>query len=237
MHMSRICGAAGVALMLAVATATASASPTAAVDRECYLPGQTVQVTGSGFTASGAVRLTVIDTNGGGGMLDTQAGPDGTVAHAFRLGKAFLSPDTFSWTLALAVSDQTLAEQGALPDAFAAVTAFSFSDTGAAVDAWDDRVIRPKAKTRFRIYGMNDDVGKQVYAHYLRGGKAVKSVALGQLKPPCGDLNVRKRQFAFKPVPAGLYRVVFNSSARYSSSTPSVAYAKRLRVSARYAVE
>ena len=133
--------------------------------------------------------------------------------------------------------DQTLLDQGASPESAAGLTVFWFSDTGAAVDAWDDRVIRPKARTRFRVYGMNDDVGKQVYAHYLRSGKAVKSVALGQLKGPCGELDVRKRQFAFKPVPAGLYRVVFSSSARYSSSTANVAYAKRLRVSARYAVD
>jgi hypothetical protein len=43
-------------------------------------------------------------------------------------------------------------------------------------------------------------------------GKRVKSVLIGNLTAPCGDLIKHIREFPFRPVPPGNYTVYFTGS-------------------------
>ena len=49
---------------------------------------------------------------------------------------------------------------------------------------------------RVEAWGWQDR-GEALYVHYLRGAKRVRSVRLGALSAPCGDLDVTVRQFPF----------------------------------------
>jgi hypothetical protein len=51
-----------------------------------------------------------------------------------------------------------------------------------------------------------------LWAHYVLRGKRVKSLLVGSLTGPCGDLTKTIRQFPFRPVRAGTYAVYFQGS-------------------------
>jgi hypothetical protein len=229
--------AVGAAVLAAAWAAPAWANPAVAVDRECYLPDQSVQLTGSGFTPNGAVNvfLSALEQDAAGAFAG-QAAADGSLSMQFTIDRGFLRPGSVSEAMAVTANDMTLVYQGAGPDTAVGFDTFLLSDVGVHVDAWDDGQVKPRARTTFRIFGLNDDLDERVYAHYLLRGRVVKSVALGRLEAPCGDLVARKRQFAFRPVPAGRYTVLFNAEPRYAPSTPSVAYPRTVRVTRRRAV-
>ena len=55
---------------------------------------------------------------------------------------------------------------------------------------------------------------KVLYVHYIRltGSRKVTTVRVGRLRGSCGALKVRFREFNFRPVPRGTYRVTFDTN-------------------------
>jgi hypothetical protein len=60
--------------------------------------------------------------------------------------------------------------------------------------------------------------GRWLYVHYLRGSRHLRTSRIGRLSDPCGSLKKKVRMFVFRPVRPGTYTLVFDNSARYSSS-------------------
>lgn len=55
--------------------------------------------------------------------------------------------------------------------------------------------------------------GATLYAHYYRGTTRVRTVRIGALTGPCGDLRKTVPQFPFARVKAGEWRVFFSATA------------------------
>jgi hypothetical protein len=87
--------------------------------------------------------------------------------------------------------------------------------------------IRPphtdKVQQRVRFVGSGFTEGTEVFAHYVRKGKLRRSVSLGAPQGPCGRVNVRRRQFPFKPA-VGRWTLQVDNQPIYSaeSLTPFV---------------
>ena len=64
--------------------------------------------------------------------------------------------------------------------------------------------------TTFRVMGW--EPYRTVYAHYFLNGKRIKTVEIGSVSGPCGDMTKKVRQFPFRPVPAGRYRIRFTGT-------------------------
>ena len=59
------------------------------------------------------------------------------------------------------------------------------------------------------------------YAHYVRKGRHRKTVLLGAAQGPCGRIDVRRRQFPFKPA-VGRWTLQVDNQAEYSTAPLSV---------------
>jgi hypothetical protein len=208
-----------VTAVTAVTAAHASAAPTVAFDRDCYLPEQTVTMTGSGFTPSSGVR-TFFTRLGGGvvGMLEFAADPAGA------FDQEFAAPDLASGSardqIGVGANDVVLVEAGGGPPHAVAFGMFEVTDLDVQVPQWATAPSR-RAKVNVQASGFTLDTGMKLYAHYTRKGKALKTQAVGTLDDTCGDLTAKMRQFpaALKP---GRYTVAFNASRTWKNSDFSV---------------
>jgi hypothetical protein len=91
------------------------------------------------------------------------------------------------------------------------VAQFILSDFDATAAAWEStRRGDPRASTRVTAVGWTPY--RTLWAHYFRGTTRVRSVRIGALTGPCRDLTRTVRQFPFRPVPAGTWRVYFSPS-------------------------
>jgi hypothetical protein len=81
---------------------------------------------------------------------------------------------------------------------------------------------KTEEKVHFRGRGftlINPDTGLPwpVYAHYVFGGKALKTINLGIPKGPCGTFNIKRRQFPFKKRPrVGTWTIQFDQLSYYN---------------------
>jgi hypothetical protein len=202
--------------MLAVATAlTVAATPAAAsaatitVDKPCYSPGylggpqQKIGFTLAGFPADAPVQL-----NGGQGNADlgfVTTGADGGFLGSYNVDNLSKGRSTFSLTAA--TFDGTAG----------ASTSYTVSATSVTMTP---SVARPSTKVSFKARGF---VGaKTLYAHYAYtrsevSHPLVKTVKLGVLTGPCGDLDVKK----MKQLPLTklkhkkVYEIQFDTSAAF----------------------
>lgn len=55
--------------------------------------------------------------------------------------------------------------------------------------------------------------GSSLYAHYYRGTTRIRTVRIGALTGACGDLRKTVRQFPFRGVKAGQWRIFFSATA------------------------
>jgi hypothetical protein len=223
---------------LAVVAATfaapaASAAPTLSTDRECYgADRDTVALSGSGYTPGGAITLLF---GGRGQFLIREATADASGAFAFKLPAPTLETlgytDMFRAPMTVTATDET-------QDQFAAAEV-TLTGYDVYVKPWatmGPAAGRPRHMTVFDALGWTT-LGDRLYAHYLRGGKLVRTVRLGSLTGPCGDLRVRMREFPFRPVPAGRYRVQFDTTRAYHKLGIEYSYYyKAVVVSAKRAV-
>ena len=82
---------------------------------------------------------------------------------------------------------------------------------------------KPRRVVTLRTYGWTALTGT-LYAHYVRQGRLVHTVALGRLRGPCGDLTRTMREFPFRPVPAGSYLVQFDTRLDWIKAAGRLGY-------------
>jgi hypothetical protein len=222
-----------VGLMLAPA---ASPAPAVSVDRQCYAAGRDViALSGSGYTPGGEVGIALVSENGDR-RLSATAGPDGIFAisvPAPTLSEFGAMEPGF--TLSFTASDR--ARQGsASPEPSVAATAATISEWTVDVPAWRaSGYARPRRPTTLSAYGWTT-LGGTLYAHYVRGGRLLRTVAVGPLTGACGSLTLRTREFPFRPVPAGTYRVQYDTSRPYRVAGQDVVVYRRVKVRKKDAV-
>jgi hypothetical protein len=196
------------ALIVAAALATpatAAAAPTINADLPCYYPGQPIAISGAGYTAAGSVGLTFQLAGARGNNMVAPKDPL-TADPAGGITAKLPAPDLASdgdlrETVTLTATDQA---------ATTATTQFLLTAVGVRVGPWFSGRANPRALTTFKVIGW--EPFRKVYAHYFLNGKRLKTIEIGSVSGPCGDLTRKLRQFPFKPVPAGHYSIRFNGT-------------------------
>lgn len=191
-----------IALALTV-PAAAQAAPSLTADRSCYGPGEPIQLTGAGFTASGPVALSadgqqlgVGTASPAGGFVYTEPAP---VVDGKQRTRTYTATDQTN--IALTASAPVL------------VSALNVNVTPKQGNPGRKRRIKARGFTR----------GKTLWAHIKRGKKK-RNVKIGKLKGACGVLSVKKRLFA-SDAPTGLYEVRFDTKRKYSTTArPQVSF-------------
>jgi len=73
-----------------------------------------------------------------------------------------------------------------------------------------------KTKDRVRFKGRGFTKPELIYAHYVFGGRALRTISLGMPKGNCGTFNVKRRQFPFKKRPrVGTWTIQFDQLSYY----------------------
>ncbi len=166
--------------------------------KPCYLTGEQVTATATGFTANGQVGFGIDGTELSGGPFF--ADPAGSLGLTIGLGTM------------RAVRTHTLTATDATNPALTASAAFLGTTNTVSV-----KPKRGSAGTPRRLKGYGFLAGPKVYMHVRRRGyKSDKRIA--RAKAPCGTFEVRKTI-----VPAGasdgVYKVQFDAKRRYSKRT------------------
>jgi hypothetical protein len=201
----------------AVAPATASATPTLHADRTCYTEQQPIALSGGGYTPGGPIRFL---GSFAGGVANAASVPLGSPVTADPAGAlsvrlpapALTSERDVTETLTISANDQTKqAVQPPLPPAEqAASVQVTLSLWAVGVRAWASGRGDPKASSDF--IGVGWEPFRRIYAHYFLNDTRVRSVRIGAVSGPCGNLAKRIRQFPFRPVRAGRWSVYFSPS-------------------------
>jgi len=217
---------AAAASIVASAALGAFAAPASAVIalapvRPCLSELDAVSPNASGLTPAGPVKLDLLSN--GRLLLSTSSQPaaaDGT----YRIAKPYPSTVTDKWfpdqatetiPLQMNVTDLTRMNGGA-PAAspeVAATASVTFSRWNVFIGTVGGRVPRPRDRIRFRAVGWTSGIGRPLFVHYIRGRTDVHAERLGVLAGPCGNTTrTLRRAFPFRRVPAGRYRLLFNTS-------------------------
>ena len=212
--------ACGLLLTAALAApALVAAAPTVAADLPCYTPGQPIKLGGAGYTPGGDVTLFMQLSGRRGNNLVMPKDPlkaDAAGGIATSLAAPQLASDSdLRETVTVTANDQArLAQDPPLPpEETFGVTQFQLSAADVMVRPWFGGRADPRALATFKIVGW--EPFHKVYAHYLLNGKRLKTVLVGSVSGPCGDLTKKLRQFPFRPVPAGRYRIRFTGTPFY----------------------
>lgn len=227
--MSRMLALLAVTAVAGITTvAVAQAAPTLELDRACYMPGQTMTVTGGGYRPNGDVMVTFGWEGRHGrdsGWIDTRADANGEIFARLDAPGLASSRDLFEDGVALG---SNLQREGEPPLDPSNAVSFGLSELAVLNRDWGANRVDPRRRSTFSFRGFQA-AGPVVYAHYVRRGRLVKTVRMGATRGPCGDLRVRIRQFPFRPVPAGSYTVVFDGARAWPNSTDGVRW-PRIRV-------
>jgi hypothetical protein len=172
------------------------------VDRRCVAEGERATFTGHGLTPSAAVRLTL--TRAGRPPLVDATGPladaSGRVTWIYGFARRT------SW---FEDGESRFRMDAKLGDAR---TTLTFARRDVRIQTRGGR-LAPGQGATIRADGFASQRGKRLYAHWLRGGKRRKTMALGRLGGACGALTRRlSRGFPFRPVDPGTWHVAFNTS-------------------------
>jgi hypothetical protein len=203
-------------IAIAMVPALASAAPTVRSDQRCYTPGQTMNLAAAGFTPNDdIVYFMALSGQHGSRILYTDPSKsDATGALTTQVRAPALASDSDTReTLALSALDQTLIGPNPaadLPEGSFAVTQFLISDFDVTVDAWESGIADPLRTSRVQVTGW--EPYHVVWAHYFLGRTRVRSIRIGAVSGPCGDLTRTIRQFPFHPVKAGRWTVYFSPS-------------------------
>jgi hypothetical protein len=222
------------ASIVAAAVPGALAAPAAGVIslapvRPCLSELDAVSPNAGGLTPGGAVKFDLVSA--GRPLLSTTsqtAAPDGTYRVAARYAPSITDkwfPDTATDTipLAMTITDLTRLSTGQPPTSpeVVATVNLTFSRWNVFIGTPGGAEPAPRARIRFRAVGWTADIGRPLFVHYIRGRTDVRSVRLGVLKGPCGSVTkTLPRAFPFRPVRAGQYRFLFNSSATNPNKQP-----------------
>lgn len=186
--------AAAFALVVAGPAQAATLSLTGA--KRCYRAGDSLTVTGSGFTPGGQTDI-ALDGRPLGPVF-----PDGAGNFSVPLRIGSLS----------GVRQRTVVATDAANAANVAQAQFLGSALGVTVKPRNGAAGR-----RLRISATGFTTGKRLYAHIVRK-RYRRNVLVGKLKGPCHTLKKRKRIMPGS-TPAGRYVVQFDTRRRYSKTT------------------
>jgi hypothetical protein len=206
---------------LALATAAPAQTPPSAAgvtfDRTCYSPGEAMTQTGHGFTPNAQVlELAALLAPNGGDPLRTLSATltaDASGAFAVRLrAPNLVRPSDRTEQGASVFTDQTPAAPGAAPPPIGPTVLWTLSAWDVKVAQWSGATADPRRSMVLDTYGWTS-AGSTLYAHYYRGTTRIRSVRIGALTGPCGNLRKTVRQFPFRGVRAGQWRVFFSATA------------------------
>ena len=170
--------------------------------KPCYVAAQPdqrepINIVGQGFTPYSPVDVIIDDVH----QTTAQALIDGKVTGTWPA--PFVESGEREFTL-------RLAEQGS-PTNIASVTSRVTSFT---VEQSPKRA-RTTQKVRFKGRGFMKP-NEPVYAHYVFGGRSLKTVKIGLPTGSCGTFNVRRKQFPFKKRPrVGTWTIQFDQLPYY----------------------
>ena len=217
---------AAAASVVLTAALGASAAPASAVIglapvRPCLSELDAVSPNAAGLTPGGAVKFDLLSN--GRPLLSTStqpAAPDGT----YRIAAPYPASVTDKWfpdqatdtiPLQMTVTDLTRLSSGqplTSPEV-AASAAVTFSRWNVFIGTPGGRIPTPRDRIRFRAVGWTTGIGRPIFVHYIRGRTDVHAERLGVLAGPCGNFTkTLPRAFPFRPVRAGQYRLLFNTS-------------------------
>lgn len=221
--------------IIVASPAVAEGAPTIRADFPCYTPGMTQAITGGGFTPGGPVELAIL--LGNASVLEYQGSIATTADAAGAIGVQAQTPhfDADRGLGAVVAMDVTLRSQGAPPDQFSYALGFDISQWELNVAAWSSARGRPGRRTKVRARGWVGSASTTLYAHYLRKGKLLKTVRVGRLSGTCGDFRGRMKQFPFRPVKAGSYRVEFDTTRAHPNEDATIFY-RRVKVARGHAL-
>jgi hypothetical protein len=214
-----------------MASSPAAAAPTITADQPCYTPGMRQHVTGSGFTPNGPVELSmhvqtenVLESLGG---LTTTADAAGAIDVTPEMPR-FQHQRGMGLIFAV---DATLVNQGLPLEQASFTLSVNVSQWQVAVQRWGGSPARgkPGRRTKIDTIGWIGTASTTLFAHYLRGSKLVKTARVGELTGTCADFAGRLKEFPFKRVKVGTYRVVFDTTRGYPSDDASIVY-RRVKV-------
>jgi hypothetical protein len=213
--------AGGLLLTAALAVpALSTAAPTVGTDLPCYSPGQAIGLGGAGYTPAGDVAVSFALSGTHGNNLVTVKDPLKADAaggiHGTLPAPPLASDSDMRETVTMTANDEArIGPTGPIgpPEESFAATQFTLSAVDVLVVPWLIGHVNPRARTTFRVSGW--EPYRKVYAHYFLNGRRLKTVEIGSVSGPCGDLTKKVRQFPFRPVPAGRYRIRFTGTAFY----------------------
>jgi len=223
MQRSHVAALSACALAAALVAAPASpaqappappAGPAVTLDRTCYAPGDTITATGTGFTPNAQILEVVGQLPPeGGSVLRTlstthTADAAGSFSSAIRAPHLARGRDRTEPEFSV-FNDQAVADPNAGPSA---TVRWTLSNWALKIPEWSSRVGDPRRSMAIDTYGWTGQ-GKSLYAHYYRGTTRVNSVRIGPLTGECGDLRKVVRQFPFRRVRAGEWRIFFSATA------------------------
>ena len=196
---------------IGVSTAAASATPVLQTNQACYLVGQRVTITGSGFAPSRMYRVAVDGINFGASTTDASGG-----------FTASLLPGGLGQNVVQAVHTLSANDGTTLTNARFTVT----RTTGARILAGTGTAATLRAP--FQVWGFALAAGKPVayaltgtrlpvYVHYLSPHKRLRAtIALGHTGGQCGYLRTTARHvFPFIPS-RGRWTLQVDSERAYS---------------------
>jgi hypothetical protein len=183
--------------MAAVAATAQAATLTIAPVKPCYVPGDVVTATGTGFTPSAPLTFAIDGSSLGQLPADTA----GSVVTPVTFGAM---PGGIK-THALSVTDAT-------NPALTASVSYVGTNTTASVNPG-----RASAGTPRRIKGRGFTGSKKVYMH-VRRGRYKTNTRIARAKGPCGTFSTRR---TIVPLGArdGVYKVQFDGKKHYSNRT------------------
>jgi hypothetical protein len=180
---------------LAVAASSASAAPSLDASYPCYGSGESLLLSGSGFTPREAVTLSV----SGQQLATIGTDPDGGFTARVQ------APDALFGTLLL----RFVAADWTDPEIRAGTTVRIAATDVLVTPA----VASPSRLRRIQASGFFD--ARAVYAHVKRrGAKRARNIRLGTPSGACGELVVERRLFP-RGVRPGSYTLQFDTLRRY----------------------
>ena len=196
---ARLAGAALIALAAAV-PASASAA-TLKLNRACYTHYQRVGVSGSGYQPNQELSLFV----NGRFVVKGKADPAGRLAGHFPALAPFKRPTSVR-TYTVTISPSSTGTPVAAQRTFQVVHT-------------NIELTPPFITPGFVTYkALGFTHSGSLYVHYLLGTRHLRTSRIGPVSGPCGSLTKKVRMFLFRPVKPGLYKLIFDNSARYSAN-------------------
>jgi hypothetical protein len=190
-------------------------------------------ITGSGFTPSGEVVLAMFVQSGN---IHEDLGGFTTTADA--AGAIDVYPRTPDFraergTGQIFAIDSTLDKQGLPLEQSTVVLPVDVSQWRLTVQRWGGSPARGKPGRRAKVdaIGWIGTASTTLYAHYLRGARLAKTARVGALTGNCADFAGRMKEFPFKRVKAGTYKVVFDATRTFPNGDSWLEY-RRVKVAA-----